>query len=42
MAGKQESMIRPGTENAAGIVAFGKAANNALKDMNKNCPMYIN
>lgn len=34
--GKQESMIRPGTENAAGIVAFGKAANNALKDMNKN------
>lgn len=34
--GKQESMIRPGTENAAGIVAFGKAANNALKSMNDN------
>lgn len=29
-------MVRPGTENAAGIVAFGKAANNALKDIRKN------
>lgn len=34
--GKQESMIRPGTENTVGIVAFGKAANNALKNMRKN------
>lgn len=34
--GKQESMVRPGTENAAGIVAFGKAANNALKNIRRD------
>lgn len=34
--GKQESAIRPGTENTAGIIAFGKAANNALKNIRKD------
>lgn len=34
--GKQESMTRPGTENSAGIAAFGKAANNALRNIRRD------
>lgn len=34
--GSQESMVRPGTENVPGIVAFGYAAEKALRDIRRN------
>lgn len=39
--GHQEHGLRPGTENLAGIVGFGKAAEIALQDLNQGVPEQI-
>ena len=34
--GKQEIAIRPGTENTAGIIDYGKSSSTALKNIRKD------